>query len=640
MKVLNFLQFIENLHPSIDPQTGKRYRRNKQIEEVRRIVKSSGVSADRIWITYSDLPKLGIKPEVRESKCTPVGIFAYPVLYYLENNNPLYASNRNYLILFEVSGRLLEVGFDLNKEFDSRINDYASNLKKDTKKTFLRDFKNDIKVVVNKYSIKVNSKILNEKEFDFIIYYYDNLVKAFDIKTNILKGKIIIALKNGDTKEKIDLIIDEFVKPYEEADFVKKIPMKNQLKLICDKFNVNFESVISEFESELYYNYNTGNIYSSNNKLNLNSSSALYEITNIISKILAKKSKNPQWHHLIWNKILIELGFSGVIDTKNTGKVHNAELTQGVFLNVKQLKIIDILNNLSGQYVFDSNQEFKILNQSKNKNFDEKIKSTAAIVSKKINDFNLYNVEKQPIKKTSTPIITIGLFVNLLNELSNYKKNNPNKNLIEVIKTNLLPKLINLKNNLDKNDSSHEYCYKILDLIIKELNSDDVIVNKKIILSKDFPLNVLPNNENVIIQTKFNLNDLNKLNLNKSKDSFNHSMLMTISHFSNIIEAYENGSSGKINLKYLNSHLIAIINSLNEILFLDKNSNYLEQNKPKFLELFHLIKRFKNFIGQQKLFCYQLFDIISNIYSNPEKWEPIKFSVHLSEEDIIEINGY
>lgn len=133
--MLNFELFLlETLHPVIDPKTNKPFRSDNKVEQIKRFVNNSGMSIDDLWLTYSDLPKLGTRPRVRTNKTTPQGVFGYPMRYFLkQNGNMPYASDRPFILIFKVKGKVLEVGHDIKKtnrlKKNPRVSSHINHLK-------------------------------------------------------------------------------------------------------------------------------------------------------------------------------------------------------------------------------------------------------------------------------------------------------------------------------------------------------------------------------------------------------------------------------------------------------------------------------------------------------------------------------
>jgi hypothetical protein len=133
--MLNFELFLlETLHPIIDPKTNKPFRADRKLEQIKRFVNNSGIPLDDLWLSFSDLPKLGAKPGVRTNKTTPHGVFGFPMRYYLSKKGEMpYASDRTFIIIFKVKGKILEVGHDNSKirklEKDPRVKSHVDYLK-------------------------------------------------------------------------------------------------------------------------------------------------------------------------------------------------------------------------------------------------------------------------------------------------------------------------------------------------------------------------------------------------------------------------------------------------------------------------------------------------------------------------------
>lgn len=509
---------IKESHPSIDPQTGRRYRRSKQIEEVRRLVNNSNISRSRIWVTYSDVPKLGIKPELRASKSTPMGVFAYPVDYYLSNNGVLpFASDREYLIIFEAQGKILEVGYDQgDKELNYSVpylklrlrekveralklfavnnnviplGDFSKLIRKisvsslDNKKEYFNYLNDSISSFVDEYKkmmINLNYKeapLFKEVGDEYFIFsdsYLEDINKP-GLKDKSISCKDVLSFLDKDVvgnvfydstwvlfstsnsnkfKKEILDIIKEIADSYHDLDINKlKIPMESKLKEICDEYKLDLKSIFNKYVN-------------SSNILTFNYSSILYGLTKFISREITKKNS---LHHANWNLILRKLGFSGVVDTKNTGQVHPSEMTQGVFLDVRNLKIIDMLKNVPySLYNLPTEEKTKVA-------INNKILGSIRLAGYNLNNFVIYNDKS----KEKLAISHLKKSINLIT----YAKLNDENYSLEWFKVNetlyrFLKKSIGDYKLLPNTDSE---LIRLGDLLINLLETGDITTFGKVI---------------------------------------------------------------------------------------------------------------------------------------------------------------
>jgi len=103
------------------------------IEELKKYQVKSGVPTN-YYITFSNLPKLGINPGSFEYR-TPLGIYAYPVtnltVKQIESRKIPFAMNRDYIVLFKAEGNVLDSSLG-EEEAKNYISLMKKNMKFDT----------------------------------------------------------------------------------------------------------------------------------------------------------------------------------------------------------------------------------------------------------------------------------------------------------------------------------------------------------------------------------------------------------------------------------------------------------------------------------------------------------------------------
>jgi len=86
---------------SVDPKTGKSWRKQHVIERLKNILEKNEIDAKDLYVHYSDIPKLGIFPMSQDGQ-TPFGLYAYPLSYIIDQiGNVPFASVRRYMIVFK-----------------------------------------------------------------------------------------------------------------------------------------------------------------------------------------------------------------------------------------------------------------------------------------------------------------------------------------------------------------------------------------------------------------------------------------------------------------------------------------------------------------------------------------------------------
>jgi hypothetical protein len=168
--------YLENVK-YIDPITGKGWRLIDRWRQLKSIVDdevSKGTDIDKIWITFSDVRKFGQRTEIRYSKSTPVGIFAFPVKYALERKEhlPNTYSQRPYIHVFKTKHKHLELGgfeaSNTDKDTDTDAGSSSNKFKKI--KNQFPEFSNIKSVLIN--SISEDMLLLGEIVKPYYVYSF------------------------------------------------------------------------------------------------------------------------------------------------------------------------------------------------------------------------------------------------------------------------------------------------------------------------------------------------------------------------------------------------------------------------------------------------------------------------------------
>ena len=105
----------KNLH--LDPLTNSSWRsgteRWRQLQAIISYeVKVNGTDPKKIWISFSELSKIGQRMAVTQGQAEPVGIFAFPALFAMKQGDslPNMFSTRPYMHVFKTKSSHYEVG--------------------------------------------------------------------------------------------------------------------------------------------------------------------------------------------------------------------------------------------------------------------------------------------------------------------------------------------------------------------------------------------------------------------------------------------------------------------------------------------------------------------------------------------------
>lgn len=417
--MLNFRRFFEYTeelletivqHPQqwsvINPETGKKWRHEDKYKQLARVIKDQsrkGVHPNRIWVTFSDVPRINIRTWVKKEKNTPHGIFAYPAKYILNKKSAEYAGDRPYMIAFKVNGNMIEVGRDPSKGKDknlkgliqkeeipdelnysklgSSFSNAAYHPDNYSKRSELRELSDFFSEIIEHIETKEkqNADLNDFRTPEGIIKLYtqhymdeylrDNYNGTFDgekvtiNKTNLSYPDVQIgthpveyfAGKDGDIpyyathakhiKEKFDkaLVNEEFNKILNKlADTIsKRIDFKNK------KLTNNTRPIISKVAA-MAKEYGIDDItpfikrVSENNSFHRGTQFIYLLIKDLAGHLANKTGRNRA---IIWASMLRKIGFTHVVDSKHSAVIHSGEPTQGVFMDTNQIEPVAIIFN-------------------------------------------------------------------------------------------------------------------------------------------------------------------------------------------------------------------------------------------------------------------------------------------------------
>jgi hypothetical protein len=126
MKNLEFRKYLEvrEIEPTsgnrtvVNPVTKKPWRADQRYDQLAAIMKDQaqkGLDPNRIWVTFSSLPKLGIRPYKKGGKTTPQGVFGFPANYVISKKLVSSFAARRYMIVFYFDGPHMEIGYSNDK---------------------------------------------------------------------------------------------------------------------------------------------------------------------------------------------------------------------------------------------------------------------------------------------------------------------------------------------------------------------------------------------------------------------------------------------------------------------------------------------------------------------------------------------
>ena len=258
----------------IDPGTGKRWRVADKAKKLRAIAsyeaKVNRVPIGQIWITFSEVPKLGQRMIINPNKSTPVGIFGYPISFAiekLEKTGSLPFMDRRYIHIFKNLKPHLEVGKkdnfgdDLKKtvDFKKHVNKFARNNSREKLQEIYNNRFERISEVVNKISIEYGKYDVVSKFFKRMFNFISMIPQTGDVDIEQLFASKVDFPEYDNIRSKIyNFLVGPYGSTFPEVDektlsatvnpqYVKKvesnIPNKLKLELGNPQQKISLEKV-------------------------------------------------------------------------------------------------------------------------------------------------------------------------------------------------------------------------------------------------------------------------------------------------------------------------------------------------------------------------------------------------------------
>lgn len=220
----------------LDPITGKNWRYADRWRQVERIaleeIRKNGTDPNRIWVTFSKVPKLGIWPSAGDGS-TPFGIYGYPYKYVVEKEGKVeYAGHRPYIIVFKVKGKILPAQQKNNEKFKAALDQARESLKGTDFSSIFLPVVDEIKDLIDDSDYKKNKDedvdLLNDMK-----NYFETLAFSRSIKEVSKEGMIqFVADKAKNDLNNIltsELVFDDTIPKY-------KVNIKDSTFRFTDEF--------------------------------------------------------------------------------------------------------------------------------------------------------------------------------------------------------------------------------------------------------------------------------------------------------------------------------------------------------------------------------------------------------------------
>ena len=224
----------------LEPETGKSWRTNNKKKEIENTIIKSKVPKDKIWASFSDHQRLGIYYGAADGS-TPLGLYAYPINYVLENGLQVpYGSNRKYILIFEmVSENIVSM-----KRGQTEISDFDSIRKKlaEDKDFLVSSFKEAFRKKIDASLRFVKSMPLTEPELNNFSDLLQDL-RAKIIYGNLEGGYLGIKekLKILDIPEKSEIIKE--IKNFVEKITIRTLGYTGGARSVADLGNLDEENI-------------------------------------------------------------------------------------------------------------------------------------------------------------------------------------------------------------------------------------------------------------------------------------------------------------------------------------------------------------------------------------------------------------
>ena len=330
-------------HPLINPKTGRTYRYDERIthlEFIKKALKTKGVHPKEIWVSFTDLEKLGINPKTTWTE-TPIGLYAYPIRYAIkmmrDNPDDLFASAKPWIQVLITK-----------KKNDKGKMMQTSSINAGRDPLYLL---NQYRMVISKHLQKV-WKIENEDLEEFFgeprdeVQWYQVIARALDSLQQSLYKSLTLSGSIRDIKKvNWDELVDGFwdiLKNSEYLDIEENLGEKSirfinktlkeywtHVKRLIKRGKqgrIPFEDVLKKFaEKHPEVDFEKTKEWVKSNSFN-SDIGVLYQVAKRWSD---KLSDTRPW--ITWSAILRKMGVSGISDI-GTDTIYASEPTQAVFL--------------------------------------------------------------------------------------------------------------------------------------------------------------------------------------------------------------------------------------------------------------------------------------------------------------------
>ena len=349
-------------------------------------------------------------------------------------------------------------GFDLR--FDGEFNFTFESLRNTSslRDSILRKFK-------DKERKRLGRKLLDKEILDLIVKAKEKAnegstskkYKKNEIPLELKKDpkvlemlKTIRAIKIFEEKDlyKIKHFIDktldklkEFVVSNKEQ-FESSLKIPSKLRDLCEKYGVNIEKLLSTFS------------------LSYAGEASIYLITKFIAQDpkFIRQDRYGVNIPMKWTKLLMELGYEGVIDAKETGTIHPSEPSQGVFFTTSNLDVITIIEN-SADVIKTFKQETPL-------------DTPLVFQNRKQGDYRSYTNNSRD--RTS---ITLNIFMSKLHDFVSSYSYNPS---FEINHAFYLYSMLLSVNKFISNNKINSANQLLVNRIVKAIKLIDPIMDKKI----------------------------------------------------------------------------------------------------------------------------------------------------------------
>src|ERR1035437_4544988 len=285
---------------------------------------------DDVYISYSDIPKLGINPQ--SDFKTPIGIYAYPLKEMwesVENNAVPYAGKREYVIVFQSVHPILDVDQYTKSMLDNDVDIIKKKYLGDYIKWYSRFNADHTWGNQNRYEGEVLDLFFNDDNLT------DHFKRSIDGSWHSQKkwiDTIFFSEGHPSWKPLSDDDINEFTGASKKTI--------NKIRAVVKEWDEG--KLISEEKGIAYFNNDIAN-WSEDATYSTAAASVFFNITRNIASLMASHYNRKS--QIVWTALLRSLGYEGFTDKTNIGIIHPNEPTQAVFFSIKPLRLIEILKS-------------------------------------------------------------------------------------------------------------------------------------------------------------------------------------------------------------------------------------------------------------------------------------------------------